>query len=172
MRLNRVESFNAFAARTSRRRGWPWLAARGSRLRPRPLQGGGWPRPTPLGVTDCSQGSLVRGLSATCKGRPPIGATARKWRPPVGAAGCGQPAGATASGVPVRDDRQRPARKRLPTAHPRRAIGGSRCPRGWPPYWETLSGRSYIPVFQIRMEKMKKVKHPPLQQYPHDGSLQ
>ncbi|RWV99067.1 hypothetical protein GW17_00038050 [Ensete ventricosum] len=36
MRLNRVESFNAFTARTARRRGWPWLAARGSQLRPRP----------------------------------------------------------------------------------------------------------------------------------------
>ncbi|RRT79230.1 hypothetical protein B296_00004767 [Ensete ventricosum] len=33
-------------------------------------------------------------------------------------------------------------------------------------------GRSYIPVFQIRMEKMKEVKRPPLEQYPHDGSLQ
>ncbi|RWV97044.1 hypothetical protein GW17_00040195 [Ensete ventricosum] len=40
MRLNRVESFNAFTTRTTRRRGWPWLAARGSRLRPRPLARG------------------------------------------------------------------------------------------------------------------------------------
>ncbi|RWW00003.1 hypothetical protein BHE74_00050621 [Ensete ventricosum] len=32
--------------------------------------------------------------------------------------------------------------------------------------------RSYIPVFHIRMEKMKKVKRSPLQRYPHDGSLQ
>ncbi|RWV96835.1 hypothetical protein GW17_00040433 [Ensete ventricosum] len=36
MRLNRIESFNAFIARTARRRGWSWLAARGSQLRPRP----------------------------------------------------------------------------------------------------------------------------------------
>ncbi|RRT60937.1 hypothetical protein B296_00018994 [Ensete ventricosum] len=26
--------------------------------------------------------------------------------------------------------------------------------------WETSTGRSYIPVFQIRMEKMKEVKRP------------
>ncbi|RWV78833.1 hypothetical protein GW17_00060128, partial [Ensete ventricosum] len=31
--------------------------------------------------------------------------------------------------------------------------------------------RSYIPVFQFRMEKMKEVKRP-LWRYPHDGSLQ
>ncbi|RRT38680.1 hypothetical protein B296_00057308, partial [Ensete ventricosum] len=33
-------------------------------------------------------------------------------------------------------------------------------------------GRSYIPVFQIWMKKMKEVKRPPLLRYPHDGSLQ
>ncbi|RWW62893.1 hypothetical protein BHE74_00029955, partial [Ensete ventricosum] len=32
--------------------------------------------------------------------------------------------------------------------------------------------RSYIHVFQIRIEKMKEVKRPPLERYPHDGSLQ
>ncbi|RRT75902.1 hypothetical protein B296_00020460 [Ensete ventricosum] len=32
--------------------------------------------------------------------------------------------------------------------------------------------RSYSPVFQIRMEKMKEIKRPPLYRYPHDGSLQ
>ncbi|RZS01085.1 hypothetical protein BHM03_00030883, partial [Ensete ventricosum] len=32
--------------------------------------------------------------------------------------------------------------------------------------------RSYIPVFQIRIEKMKEVKRPPLWRYPHDESLQ
>ncbi|RWV92627.1 hypothetical protein GW17_00044978, partial [Ensete ventricosum] len=32
--------------------------------------------------------------------------------------------------------------------------------------------RSYIPVFQIRMEKMKEVKCPPLELYLHDRSLQ
>ncbi|RZS00745.1 hypothetical protein BHM03_00030512 [Ensete ventricosum] len=36
---------------------------------------------------------------------------------------------------------------------------------GWP--W-----RSYIPIFSIRMEKMKEVKRPPLYRYPHDRSLQ
>ncbi|RWV98139.1 hypothetical protein GW17_00039035 [Ensete ventricosum] len=35
-----------------------------------------------------------------------------------------------------------------------------------------ITWRSYIPVFQIRMEKMKEVKRPPLSRYPHDGSLQ
>ncbi|RZS21431.1 hypothetical protein BHM03_00054068, partial [Ensete ventricosum] len=34
------------------------------------------------------------------------------------------------------------------------------------------TGRSYIPVFQIWMEKMKEVKRPPLWRYPHDVSLQ
>ncbi|RWV90282.1 hypothetical protein BHE74_00053445 [Ensete ventricosum] len=38
---------------------------------------------------------------------------------------------------------------------------------GWPwvagPAWGlAMAGRSYIPVFQIRMEKMKEVKRPPL----------
>ncbi|RZS13128.1 hypothetical protein BHM03_00044659 [Ensete ventricosum] len=66
MRLNHVESFNAFAARTVRRRGWPWLATRGSRLRPRP--------PCKWAV-----GHLQ-------------GAVAHKGRPPAGAVGCGQPA--------------------------------------------------------------------------------
>ncbi|RWV78495.1 hypothetical protein BHE74_00027737 [Ensete ventricosum] len=115
MRLNHVESFNVFTART-RRRGWPWLATRGSRLHPRPpARGrlamttlpyrGGWPRPRPptgaaghgqpplAGAAGCSQGPPARGLSATCKGRSPAGATARKgqWRarkglPPAGPA--------------------------------------------------------------------------------------
>ncbi|RWV77237.1 hypothetical protein GW17_00061962 [Ensete ventricosum] len=31
---------------------------------------------------------------------------------------------------------------------------------GW--CWETLAGRLYIPVFQIRVEKMKEVRRPPL----------
>ncbi|RWV83331.1 hypothetical protein GW17_00055082, partial [Ensete ventricosum] len=81
MRLNRVESFNAFAVRIASRRGWPWLAGRGSRL---------WPRP------------LARGLPATCKGRPSVGAVA--------------------SGAPARDGRRRLARKRLPTMHPQGAV--------------------------------------------------
>ncbi|RWW42193.1 hypothetical protein BHE74_00052273 [Ensete ventricosum] len=46
------------------------------------------------------------------------GAIARKGQPPAGAAGCGQPVGATASDEPAMDGRQRPACKRLPTAHP------------------------------------------------------
>ncbi|RWW76424.1 hypothetical protein BHE74_00015485 [Ensete ventricosum] len=53
----------------------------------------------------------------------------------------------------------------------RRGGGGLGCDRG---SWEEkeavvsggwrseLAGRSYIPVFQIRMEKMKEVKRPPL----------
>ncbi|RWW43891.1 hypothetical protein BHE74_00050393 [Ensete ventricosum] len=35
-------------------------------------------------------------------------------------------------------------------------------PHLYPFYWETSAGRSYIPTCQIRMEKMKEVKHPPL----------
>ncbi|RRT70975.1 hypothetical protein B296_00024020 [Ensete ventricosum] len=35
------------------------------------------------------------------------------------------------------------------------AVGGR-------PVGKPTAGRSYIPVFQIRMEKMKEVKHPPL----------
>ncbi|RWW25537.1 hypothetical protein GW17_00010121 [Ensete ventricosum] len=38
--------------------------------------------------------------------------------------------------------------------------------------WRGPRRRSYIPVFQIRMEKMKEVKRPPLERYPHDGCLQ
>ncbi|RWV76945.1 hypothetical protein GW17_00062301 [Ensete ventricosum] len=45
MRLNHVESFNAFAARTARRRGWLQGAAGCDQG---PLQGGSWSRPTPL----------------------------------------------------------------------------------------------------------------------------
>ncbi|RWV87815.1 hypothetical protein GW17_00050154 [Ensete ventricosum] len=114
MRLNHVESFNTFAATIVRRRGWPWLAARGSRLLPRPL---------------------ARGLPATCKGRPPAGATARKGRPPAGASatGCGQPIGAAASGAPARDGRQRPTRKGLLPA-------GGRRPQGWPPLGRAAVG--------------------------------
>ncbi|RWV89015.1 hypothetical protein GW17_00048859 [Ensete ventricosum] len=49
------------------------------------------------------------------KGRPLVGATARKGRPPTGPADCGQP---------VRDGHRRPARKRLPTVHPQGAAAG------------------------------------------------
>ncbi|RWV94013.1 hypothetical protein GW17_00043488 [Ensete ventricosum] len=98
MRLNRVESFNAFATRTARRRGWPWLAVRGSRLRPRP-PARGWLAMAnpPAGVAGCSQGPPARWLPTTCKGRPPAGAV-----------GC-----------------QRCACKRLPTVHPQGAARGA-----------------------------------------------
>ncbi|RWW37103.1 hypothetical protein BHE74_00057833 [Ensete ventricosum] len=96
MRLNRVESFNAYAARTVRRRGWPWLAARGSRLRPRPparwrlamanhpCRGGRLqPRPPFKGAAGHLQGAATRGRDRlrpasrsdcqrrACKRRPP-----------------------------------------------------------------------------------------------------
>ncbi|RWW50687.1 hypothetical protein BHE74_00043033 [Ensete ventricosum] len=100
MRLNHVESFNAFTARTTGRRGWSWLAARGNQLRPTP----------PTGASGCSQGPPTRGLLATFKGRPT-----------PSAAGCGQPAGEATSDALARDGRQRPARKRLPTTHPQGA---------------------------------------------------
>ncbi|RWW05119.1 hypothetical protein GW17_00031627 [Ensete ventricosum] len=77
MRLNRVESFNTFAVRTTRRRGWPWLAARGSRLRPRPPTRGRLAKANP------PLRQPVRGYPRrTCKGRllaaSPQGATASR----------------------------------------------------------------------------------------------
>ncbi|RWV82361.1 hypothetical protein GW17_00056144 [Ensete ventricosum] len=104
-----------------RRRGWPWLAARGSRLRPTP----------PAGAAGCRQDPPARGLPATCKGRPPVGVTAHKGRPPAGATGCGQPARAAASDAPARDGRQRPAHKRLPTAHPQGATTSGQPTQGY-----------------------------------------
>ncbi|RZS11393.1 hypothetical protein BHM03_00042718 [Ensete ventricosum] len=122
MRLNYVESFNAFTARIARRRGWSWLAARGSQLRPRPPTRGRLATANPpFGAAGCSQGPPIRGPPATCKGRQPTGATTRKGQPPAGVADCGQPIGATASGAPARANRQRPTPKRLPTAHPQGA---------------------------------------------------
>ncbi|RWV90045.1 hypothetical protein GW17_00047780 [Ensete ventricosum] len=99
MKLNYVESFNVFTARTARRRGW--------------LQG----------AAGCGHGPRARWLPATCKGRPPVGATARKGRPPASTVACGQITGAAANDAPARDGRQWPARKRLPTTHPQGAAG-------------------------------------------------
>ncbi|RWV80056.1 hypothetical protein GW17_00058722 [Ensete ventricosum] len=107
MRLNYVESFNAFASRTARRRGWPWLAARGSRLRPTPL----------VWVAGCNQGGC----------RPPVrGGRPQGQQPARGS----YPAGAASSGAPAKDNRRRPARKRLPTAHPQRATASRGCVAG------------------------------------------
>ncbi|RWW05338.1 hypothetical protein GW17_00031393 [Ensete ventricosum] len=117
MRLNRIESFNVFAVRIARRRGWSWLAARGNRLRPRPPTWGrlAMANLPPAGATGCSQRPLARGLPATCKGRPLAGAV-----------GCGQPTGVAASGAPARDYRQRPARKgQPPAASPQEATHGA-----------------------------------------------
>ncbi|RWV79933.1 hypothetical protein GW17_00058871 [Ensete ventricosum] len=115
MRLNRVESFNAFAARKARRRGWLWLAARGSRLRLRPpARGrlatakppcrGGWlqPRPPCKGAVGHLQGAITR------KGNMPQGAATR---------GCG----------------------RLPAAHPQGPAASGKPARGCP--WRTRKGR-------------------------------
>ncbi|RZS17658.1 hypothetical protein BHM03_00049829 [Ensete ventricosum] len=123
MRLNRVESFNGFAARTARRTGWPWLAARGSRLR----------------LRSPARGRLATANPSTCRGgrlqsRPPYkwvadhlqGAAARRRNSPQGAA---------ASGEPARDDRRRPARKgQPPVTHPQEAAHGAPAwgGRQWP----------------------------------------
>ncbi|RWW12376.1 hypothetical protein GW17_00023958 [Ensete ventricosum] len=71
----------------------------------------------------------------------------------------------------VRCDRQSPCQgAATPTAGAAAPTGGiplrarrgqplaGCCPCGRPP----LAGRSYIPKFQIRIEKMKEVKRPPL----------
>ncbi|RWW48887.1 hypothetical protein BHE74_00045009 [Ensete ventricosum] len=52
-------------------------------------------------------------------------------------------------------------------------VGGKPWLAAPPPHWlrAGLGRRSYISVFQIRMEKMKEGKHPPLKRYPHAGSL-
>ncbi|RWV78391.1 hypothetical protein GW17_00060645 [Ensete ventricosum] len=74
MRLNRVESFNAFTAITARRRGWSWLAARGSRLQPRPpCKGAAGHYQPPLQGRPVATRPPARGMPATCKGRPPRG---------------------------------------------------------------------------------------------------
>ncbi|RWW42847.1 hypothetical protein BHE74_00051572 [Ensete ventricosum] len=69
---------------------------------------------------------------APLQGRPPAGATARKGRQPAGAADCGQPAWAVACVAPARDDRQRLARKKLPTVHPQGTAASGQPARGCP----------------------------------------
>ncbi|RZS14861.1 hypothetical protein BHM03_00046611 [Ensete ventricosum] len=102
MRLNRVESFNTFAVRTTRRRGWPWLAARGSRLRPRPPTRGRLAKANP----PCRGGRL--------QPRPPCKGAAGHLQ---GAAAPASPQGATASRGGGADRRGgRPLAGRLPTA--------------------------------------------------------
>ncbi|RWV87643.1 hypothetical protein GW17_00050341 [Ensete ventricosum] len=119
MRLNRVESFNAFTAITARRRGWPWLAARGNRLRPRPAARVRLATANP----PCRGGRLLP--RPPCKGAAGHlqGAAARRGNSSQGAATRGR-------------SRLRPARKRLPMAHPQGVAasrGGSASRRGGRP---------------------------------------
>ncbi|RWV81863.1 hypothetical protein GW17_00056682 [Ensete ventricosum] len=100
MSLNRIESFNALTARTTRR-GWPWLATRGSRLWPRPPARGRLATTNP----PCRGGPVAAKAPLQGGCRPP----ARGGRPQGQQLARGDHAGAAA-----RDDR--PLAGRLPTA--------------------------------------------------------
>ncbi|RZR89879.1 hypothetical protein BHM03_00017666 [Ensete ventricosum] len=119
MRLNHVESFNAFATRTTRRRGWSWLAARGSRLRPRPpargrltttnhhLQGRPVAAKAPLQGATARRANSQQGAATRGRGRPARAiASARKGRPPAAS-----PQEATHD-APARGYRQQERRRR------------------------------------------------------------
>ncbi|RWW40123.1 hypothetical protein BHE74_00054483 [Ensete ventricosum] len=76
------------------------------------------------------------------------------------------PCGLAAGGRPLRPSRSQScprAAVALAGGYPLQApapAGGR--PFATRPCWETSTGRSYIFVFQIRMEKIKEVKRPPL----------
>ncbi|RWW21119.1 hypothetical protein GW17_00014741 [Ensete ventricosum] len=130
-------------------------------LEPRkPLQGAaghghGHGQP-PTGVARCCQGLPAKGrpaaakpslegggrlrLGPPAKGRSPAGAAALMGRPPACTSGCGQLAGATASGAPTRDGCPRRARKGLsPAASPAASKGGGADCRGGCPLVGRLS---------------------------------
>ncbi|RWW36533.1 hypothetical protein BHE74_00058439 [Ensete ventricosum] len=125
----------------------------------------------PCGRRCCPRVAPHEQAVPSCVGAAPAGATAWPWA----VAPCGLVVGAAYA------RKRRPCsgslargRLRMVAAAPTRGFG-----RGWPPPckgpwpqsavpcsrpgrgWSTLR-TSYIPVFQIRMEKMKDVKHPPL----------
>ncbi|RWW39106.1 hypothetical protein BHE74_00055588 [Ensete ventricosum] len=114
MRLNRVELFYTLVAAigSENRR---CLRARGGHMHAVCMQRWLATARPPVGAAD-------HGL-ATCKGRLPAGATARKGWPPVGTINCGQPA---------RANRHQPA---LPLA------GARRWSQGWPPLGKVITGR-------------------------------
>ncbi|RWV81652.1 hypothetical protein GW17_00056904 [Ensete ventricosum] len=117
MRLNRVELFYALIAvigSESRR----CLRGRGGHMHVVCMQRWLATAKPPAGVADCGQ--------APCKGLPPVGAIARKGRPPTGMAGYGQPAAASPQGVAAR-------------GQPYRQQGWQRRSQGWPPLIGRLS---------------------------------
>ncbi|RWW12375.1 hypothetical protein GW17_00023959 [Ensete ventricosum] len=81
MKLNRVESFNAFAARTARRRGWLATAnplCRGGRLQPRPPCKGATGH---LQGAAARRGNSLQGAATRERGRLQ---PARNGQPPAG----------------------------------------------------------------------------------------
>ncbi|RWV77796.1 hypothetical protein GW17_00061332, partial [Ensete ventricosum] len=124
-------------ARTARRRGWPWLAARGSRLRPRPSARGRLAiANTPL------QGRSVA-TKAPCKGLADHlqGAAARRGNSPQGAATHG------------RGCQRRACKGQLPAASPQEAAHGApargcrqqgrqRRPQGWLPLSRAIANHN------------------------------
>ncbi|RZS26388.1 hypothetical protein BHM03_00059721 [Ensete ventricosum] len=79
-RLNRVESFNAFATRIARRRGWPWLAAAKAPWK----EAVGHGQPPVQGRPVAAEAPLQGGC------RSPQGAVARRGNSPQGATNRGR----------------------------------------------------------------------------------